>query len=107
MSSRRFYLACATIAAAAIGSIAWAEYAEAQETPGCGPTNEMLADLRKSGQTEVAVGAVTGQVLFVFYASPGGKQWTQISIRVDGQACILAKGTYWSAAPIIPEGQPV
>lgn len=104
--SRRFYLACATIAAGAIGAIAWAEYAEAQEGPKCGPTNDILSELRKSEQTEVAMGLINPQTLFAFLASPGGADWTQVSIRVDGTTCILARGKHWTAAPMVPAGEP-
>jgi hypothetical protein len=97
---------CILAALAAAGTYSlWASRADAQEMD-CRPSEQIYAELHKAEMSEVAVMGVNPQVIWLVYATPGGREWKLISTRVDGMSCIVVSGAGYENIPVIAEGRP-
>ncbi|MBU6232517.1 hypothetical protein KGP36_07845 [Patescibacteria group bacterium] len=73
----------------------------AQQASKCGPTKEVIDDLRTEyNETVVGAGKDEKGNTVIVTASPNGETWTALVVSVkDGAACAVAAGKGWKAIP--------
>ena len=68
----------------------------------CAPRAQMVARLEpRFGPAPAASGLRDTDTVMEVWASPGG-EWMLVQTAANGQACILAMGEAWEAAPPLP-----
>ena len=65
----------------------------------CFPRNALVERLAsKYGETQSAVGQVSGNVVVEVFISASGT-WSMLATTADGQSCLLISGRGWTAVP--------
>jgi hypothetical protein len=94
----------ATVAFAALIGV-WASVGPAASQDGaCNSRDDVHQALEQGfGETPVAMGIVSEDVIVELFAAAEGATWTLMVSNADGQACVLAAGTDWqSHSPAAP-----
>ncbi len=94
------------LAMAAVLALAVAGGALADER-WCGPRGPMLDELYDElGQQLVWQGISVRGNLIEIAAGPGGT-WTELRTSVQGESCIVNRGTHWNGVPEEASGEPM
>lgn len=79
-----------------------ADRAQGQEAPGCGPREELVAQLARDwGESGRATGLIGSRAMIEVYASDSTGTFSIIATLPDGRACLIAAGDNF--APVAPE----
>lgn len=73
----------------------------------CGPiANVAKMLLNQYGEKPVAMGLIDASRVMQLFVGPKDT-WTVLSVDVDGKACLLASGQFWSGIEVLPKGEPM
>lgn len=101
-----FAIFCVAVIAAIVTVQLFAAPAVAEARLQCGPAKLVLETLdTQFGEKVLFIGTGQNNQSIVVTAKPDGSTWTALVDGPDGNYCVMAAGSPWDAAAVVPAGE--